>query len=609
MATEYRHTLTYGILWKYKEDSKTSLELCLSEFIDNSIASFYTDQARVNDPLDILKVTITCHLKKNVGQANFADRHYTILDNANGMVMQTLQDAMIQYKNSDTKDQKSMNQYGIGMKFGIFWIGSDADIYTKERYCPEYIGRYNSFNKDESADVVSSVTLSDKNVIQTSSGTEIKIRNVYKHRALTNSKIESLKSFFGFRYAPYLNKGKLLIILDLVKHVYNPKTGTEEVTKEKSVYIDKDTVGQSTLGFFNLNDVFPNEERKEKAIAFIDEKESKNPEWSQFVKDKLEMIKRGETMTFDDYLEIPKLLGSPMDDEDNQDFSCCETIKAPIKVHILKAPSKNSCGLGILHNNRYIHHPSPNNKDMESVKNYPLIQSERAFQGIYKWLYLELNLEDIPGNQTCDFIKPDKNKSQIIFDYSERKAENDPQYLEASSYLNKVSFEEALKDYVTKMLPICTLIKDLTASKAELKKADIDKSLKEISSDENNYAHGIGFDNQENNLIFDNSKFKVFSFLDNDKTVKIHLSEENDVDDTILQKVEETEDSIVYNFNPCNKYFNYKNNGLTISINFMALLVGIDLALAKRKGFTLSECSDVQELIELIGEKKIKEDC
>lgn len=607
MSMEYKHTLTYGILWKYKEDSKTSLELCLSEFIDNSIASYEITPERVNNPMDRLVVTITYHIRKNVGQSNPVGKYYTILDNANGMNMSTLESAMIQYKNSEAKKQTSMNQYGIGMKFGIFWIGSDADIYSKEQYCSEFVGRYDAFGKQESEDVVSKTSLSDKKVIPYSSGTEIKIKNVYKHRALTNAKMESLKTFFSFRYAPYLTDGNLEIILEVIEHVYNPKTGLEDVTKTNKVCIDKDAALNSRLKYFNLKDIFPNDEKREKIIQVINTEETENPEWSEFIRQKVDMLKNCEDMTFDDYLTIPKAMGNWMDG-DKPVFSTTEFIKAPIKVHILSEPSKTLCGLGIIHNKRYIHHPSPSNKEMNAVKNYPLVLNERNFEGRYKWLYLELNLEDIPGNNSCEFIKPDKNKSQIIFDLSESKLESNSSYLENSGYLNQFSFEESLQDYVKKVLPLLKLLTKLSATKSELKKYDIDKSLKEIKEDENNYAHGIQFDAQENNLIFDN-KFQSLSFLDNKKMIKIHLNYENDINDVILSKKEETEDEIIYDFNPCNKWFNYKNNGLTISINFMAFLVGIDLALSKKEGSTLSECNDVQELIELIGEKKIKEEC
>jgi hypothetical protein len=64
-------------------------------------------------------------------------QHIKISDNAGGMSEKVFERAM-QPGDTSGKTHSDLNQFGVGMKFGIFWLGSSVEIHTKEDMGREY---------------------------------------------------------------------------------------------------------------------------------------------------------------------------------------------------------------------------------------------------------------------------------------------------------------------------------------------------------------------------------------------------------------------------------------------------------------------------------------
>ena len=106
----------------------------LAEFIDNSIASFLIDYKKIKDidNTSLDKVDLT-GLQIDITFNYYSHDHQEIIitDNAGGMNLTTLSEAIQPYHTTDIQRDTRMNQYGVGMKFGIFWLSSGVSIYTK----------------------------------------------------------------------------------------------------------------------------------------------------------------------------------------------------------------------------------------------------------------------------------------------------------------------------------------------------------------------------------------------------------------------------------------------------------------------------------------------
>ena len=91
--------------------------------------------------------------------------------------------------------------------------------------------------------------------------------------------------------------------------------------------------------------------------------------------------------------------------------------KTKIKVYVLNKPNAELSGLGVIQSNRYIHHPVLMKKESKLAGGlYKPWHSDRWNEGYWRWIRIDLALEDIPGNEYCNIVKPEKNKKEIIFD-------------------------------------------------------------------------------------------------------------------------------------------------------------------------------------------------
>lgn len=373
---------TYEMIRGYKHEP-TNYWLAIGEFIDNSISDYQNKDE--SHPIEGLKINIVF---------DFEDKkNYKILisDNANGMSRNEMEDAM---QPSDRKGKKDTdyNQYGVGMKLGIFWFGEDVTIYSKLHNKEEYKLELNTSNKGHGTEVEVDAIKSKDNVVQYKSGTTIIIKNIYKNRNITTDKgsLNKFKDALGWRYNKLIFKGLEIIIT--VKSD-NQNKNTEDMIQP----------------FFNepfqREQLFSNKKLKLK-----------------IKKDREDKFKK---LMHDLYEEIPKLKQSnKIDGEllmnaynkliDNKEMTFKKSIyvndqyaELNFAIFAFDKSSKNQyTGVTIYHKERAIMH-GPND---DNSSNFQFINKNKGSGGDpkWRWLYGDLTLTSIEV--------PDKNKSR--FDWS-----------------------------------------------------------------------------------------------------------------------------------------------------------------------------------------------
>ena len=375
-----KHTLKYQDLWKYKDEQLT-LSFCLSEFIDNSISSC-EQQIWNSNPNYKLVIDIDFDSQR---------KQYIISDNAGGMLPEELNIAMVIGKKSNYDyDNSKKNQYGIGMKSAIFWIGKNAIIYSKCSNYDEVYGDYHADMKNSNDDVVHDINRTEhQNEISSKTGTKIIINNVYpNNRTITKDQFEKIDYFLGHRYSKYLSSGNLEINVRFndIKDKYNNKIQTWDIYRD-GVYQ------------FNIDSSKLSKDELENKINNSMDAINGNQVLINDIKYKLI---NGLPLEFDDFIDINK---------DGNEY------KTKIKVYILNKASKELAGLGIIQSNRYIHHPVLIKKEDKLGGLYKPWNNNVGFaDGHWRWIRVDLALEDIPGNERCNLVKPEKNKKELIFD-------------------------------------------------------------------------------------------------------------------------------------------------------------------------------------------------
>lgn len=376
-----KHTLKYQDLWKYKDEQLT-LAFCLSEFIDNSISSC-EQQIWNSNPNYKLVIDI---------EFDSQSKRYVISDNAGGMSPEELDAAMlIGKKRNYDYDNSKKNQYGIGMKSAIFWIGKDAIIYSKCSNYDEIYGNYHASTKDSNDDVVHDISeTKTQDKISYKTGTKIIINNVYPNkRTITNDQFEKIDYFLGHRYSKYLSSRNLEINVK----VNDAKDGFSKTIQTWDIYRD---------GVYQLNIDSSKLSRDELENKINNSMDAINGNQA-LINDIKNKLINGLPLEFDDFIYINK--------EDGAEY------KTKIKVYVLKKPNGELSGLGVIQSNRYIHHPVMVKKEDKLGGLYrPWGNNVGYADGHWRWIRIDLALEDIPGNERCNLVKPEKNKKELIFD-------------------------------------------------------------------------------------------------------------------------------------------------------------------------------------------------
>lgn len=496
-----RQDLTYNFLWKLK-DEDLSLAFCLAEFIDNSISSCeqtYWDK-NINHNLVI---TITY---------NSEDNKYIIEDNAGGMDNNELDYAMRIDKNFNYDvDNSYKNQYGIGMKSAIFWIGHDGEIYTKKDEI-EICGKYHTNGKKDN-DPVEYGIYESNGVIDKKSGTKIFIDKCYENdRTMTKNKWEYVSYFLGNRYSKYLiddyenesglYKCKIIINSDLFDEENNSKV-VKKITVKNDDGVFKYIESNSKKNKHDVEELLENK--------FRDELKN-NYSYVQFK----EKLLDEKLLEFDDSITLNNGL-----------------YKSPVKVYILSKPSQNLGGVAIIHSKRYIFHPVKMEKERKlGLGGLYLPFKEKDFQGLWRWVRVELKLEEIESNEKCKKIKPEKNKKKIIFD--------------SNSDIKENSFNVALSELFDKWTKYAEIVREITS----------DDRRKEDTKKLENRKNKMEYNDKTNNLETE------FTFINSNEKIKVEISAYDSKDPNALisfiEKIDDNSGLLLYKYqyNNSNEYFN-----------------------------------------------------
>lgn len=517
------HNLTYQYLWKHKDDT-LSLAICLSEFIDNSLSSCeqtYWDKGE------------NFHL---VIKIEFKDRKYFITDNAGGMTEQKLNDAMLIGNKNYDNDNSLKNQYGLGMKSAIFWIGKDAIIYSKSANVKEICGRYQAKNKKDEDKVVHVIDeITEQNFISSKSGTKIVVTDVYGNdRVMTDDKVEKVKYFLGYRYSRYLKeKNKLSIIIK-----------SERFDKYQEIHVENMDVYKDGVFQFNIdNSKFTSQQLHEKVSASLDN--YRNYYGDKLIEEFKHKLCNGENLEFEDWITFTS------DDNSN--------IKAKARVYVLEKASKELAGVAIAQSNRYICHPTRTKKE-ENYNGLYKAWNEKFDNGYWRWIRIDLNLEDIPGNEKCLLIKPEKNKKEIIFDSNNTKITNK-------------DFTTGISNFLKKWINLTSIVRELSNHSSNSEKT---------RKFENKEAN-VNYDEENNTL----NTQEIINFDNLNQKVKVQIKMVDDIDgDWLIKhqyyKVVDDIHEYQYEYNSANKYFSKikKDSELTYTLK---LLIYLDIFLLKNE--------------------------
>lgn len=225
---------------KSYESAKTNKWLALSEFIDNSISSWIGNDS--NNDVDGLEISITFDgsVKDN--------RKLFIHDNAKGMDEKILEEAMQPSDKAGEKSDKKLNQYGIGMKLGIFWYGENCIVYSKKMKLNEHFVEVKTSFHDSSDEVIVESKESPSNHVKYNSGTLIIIEKIYDNKWLKNSdELNEIEKALGWRYRKFLEdkdngkKGMKITLQQIVK---------DNKSKQTSICVKPFSVKPFTLESF-----------------------------------------------------------------------------------------------------------------------------------------------------------------------------------------------------------------------------------------------------------------------------------------------------------------------------------------------------------------------
>lgn len=543
---------TYSDLWQHKEDHST-LGFCLAEFIDNSISS--CEEVYWNNNIDRkLEIEIIYDDKKEL---------YIVKDNAGGMDLENLYVAMdLKEKNTSEIDNSKLNQYGVGMKSAIFWIGKDADIYTKKKDNQELCGKYNSSDskRDRGDKVEYSIFNSvDNEINYDDSGTVIYINECYgSDRAMTENKWEAVEFFLGNRYAKYLDKStnNNYECIIKIKSTEFKNSNEERIVKPRT--IETEGVWKYDLKERRYKD-------KNELENFLDEKLSEitqncSDDWKEKCNEFKSKILNNEELWFNDVIYF-----------DNKNKT--NRYSAPVKLCIKKDSDRTYSGLSILHSKRYICHPVLTKKedfyDLGGMYT-PWGNNSGFAKGKYRWIWAELELSKIKGNEDCKWIKPERNKKLI--------------YASVDSDIELKEFKSSICDLFVKWTKLAEIIYLISFEE----KVD-EKEVK-------------NYENAKIDMKFekDTQSIRVSKLFNDDENIEAIIKFVNDPNrEMFLSLVEEPDESNskkVYQYicNQDNAYFESLNEKNTTYV--IKLLTYLDIFFIKNKDKNISNFS-VSEII------------
>ena len=189
-------------------------ETAIAEFLDNSTASYYDNQAI----LDILDESLIIEVNYDSSQ-----KILEIKDNAWGMDKVTFANALTIAKRPER--QGGRNEYGMGLKTAASWFGKKWDVITKTRGSnEEFSAEINIENLISSRE--NEIKIKSREVNDNSHYTIIRISNMT--RTVQQRTIDKLIKELSSIYRRDINKGNIKIYVNGEKLIYE----TPEILKE-----------------------------------------------------------------------------------------------------------------------------------------------------------------------------------------------------------------------------------------------------------------------------------------------------------------------------------------------------------------------------------------
>ena len=236
-------------------DRYESISYCpdtaIAEFVDNSTASYYENQAIFKAYNETLFVDIIYDAQKGILE---------IADNAWGMDKQTFADALTIAKRP--QKQGGRNEYGMGMKTAASWFGKKWTVITKTRDSEvEYAAMVDIRSLQQSRQ--NEIAITSKYVGGESHYTRIIISDFCRKRKIQDRTIKKLVSALSSIYRADIRTGDITIRLNGAKLVYEiPEILTETIDGIKKVwkydfedYLDFDGTRYDFKGFVALRKI------------------------------------------------------------------------------------------------------------------------------------------------------------------------------------------------------------------------------------------------------------------------------------------------------------------------------------------------------------------
>lgn len=382
---------TYAMMKAYKSHP-TNKWLTLSEFIDNSISS-WRGKGNTTKSLVGLEIKIT------FDSTDENNLKLIISDNANGMNEDEILEAM---QPSDRRGKKDThyNQYGVGMKLGIFWYGEDGIVHSKVKGKKEFCVELKTSREDENTEIEVKTKRPSENYVEYESGTTIRIEKIYDNRKWKPTDLNDIKEALGWRYGKMLSK-------NLENNEYIPGM----TIKIRELLPDRKA---------NSSNVWCNiESSYHKAFTlqkYIDSKSNKNDynmekfnlEWENDVNKLINNNSDKEIL-----VEFCNLLINKKELKSTIDVSFDYGRKNTKLIFGILSPSKNYAkisGVTTFHLDRAINH-SPNSKDNKSSSiSFKTNKSEGSIgDSTDRRLFGEIDLTGIEV--------PDQNKSSFLWSF------------------------------------------------------------------------------------------------------------------------------------------------------------------------------------------------
>lgn len=528
-----KHHLTYTHLHQHAKEHSTQ-GLCISEFIDNSISSYL----KATENKDNISLISDCRVDITIDDTNPDNYKLIIKDNAGGMNQEELISASKEYHMNNLKKGKELNQYGVGMKFAIFWFGANAKIWTKKKNGIEYFLDYEANKHNDNEEVITIVSESTDNKIN-DSGTIIEIENI---RNYPNMNRRLLGSNGG-------NGGKLSDVLDTLKYRY-----CEYVENGLVINFNKKTKDNPTLencGSINSANIkettiFKTKSFSLKRICDIEDLSNCSEEKYTELKMKkadLEVLKN--SINCNVFEKLFRMI------ENNDDLVIDEEIifngqKLPIKLCFLAKGENKYSGVAIKHCHRFIYH-LPNKTSGERTGALPFVANNRYNDGIFKWLYAEVDLTDTEKYG----VEPDKNKAKML--WNDKEENWDKQFR-----LLVDKYESFIRNILQKM----------TNNSKAIEAKRIEKGKKE-----NKFLFNMNIDNDTQDIVIQAKADDNLNMIYTIDDTKIYIRKDN-MQEKSFEYKETSDNSVEITYNPDDEFWksDYLDLNILKLISFLFLI-------------------------------------